>query len=837
MNAAAAESVSLEQDLAASFRLQRNPFSAAENELADRKNLPRVVDEARRAVVDGHLLTIVTGSSRSRQAAFVDRLSATFGEEIRFLALHGDKLSFSAEAPRSSAPARLHQSIDQIEFVVESAITQAARVERAGLLVDHADELNEASLLTLLDFVERSQAQQPPVQLVLVGSEGVLAALTEPACARFSQLTARHYPLERLTLEEARELVSVRLEQAGGAPDLVPDEAVDAAYELTGGFADELLRLGLWSLWFARERQIPEVTPELVYAAAETAVVPPASIPGHAGAGYERGYLEFQPGKLAAFPKPTVEAFQPPELTVPIYPRRHGGVAAVAQEPAPDSRRRRRALMAAFVAVLLVIPVSLIVWQTLRRAPDAVAPVDPPSREEAVPRVATGADEPAEPDLPAAAEPDEPSAADAPAGAEPEEPPAGDAPVAVEPDQLPTSDAPAAAESEEPAAAPAPEEDVAPESGAAETRAESPLREPIEPPAAAEREGASAAAEAEARSQSIARLLRQAQAQFDARKLTTPRGDNARETYLRVLALDPSDRAAQQGLERIRTTYVDWAREAEAARRWDEARIYYRRAQSLAPADAALAAAIERVVAQERGARARATADTVAADAALRRAARTGQAQAVAAALEQGASVDARDTRGKTPLMWAVQAGDLALVRQLDASGADPTLSTDSGDTALMYAAQDGHAAIARFLVENGAAVDAANGLGWTALMYAAVGGHGAVVRELLARGADVNALTAERKSPLMAAARNGHAAVVRSLLEAGARINESDRSRWTSLMYAAWQGQMEVVEILLDANANFDVRNVEGQTALTLGIVRRNRDIIDRLVQAGAQR
>lgn len=70
--------------------------------------------------------------------------------------------------------------------------------------------------------------------------------------------------------------------------------------------------------------------------------------------------------------------------------------------------------------------------------------------------------------------------------------------------------------------------------------------------------------------------------------------------------------------------------------------------------------------------------------------AKSGDAEAVAAKLAEGARVDARDQYGQTPLMYAASAGSsTAVLGELLDAGADINAQTDAGWTALMYAARD----------------------------------------------------------------------------------------------------------------------------------------------------
>ena len=85
---------------------------------------------------------------------------------------------------------------------------------------------------------------------------------------------------------------------------------------------------------------------------------------------------------------------------------------------------------------------------------------------------------------------------------------------------------------------------------------------------------------------------------------------------------------------------------------------------------------------------------------ALHRAARTGDVRGLDAALAAGADVEARDGRGWSPLMHAVNNGYILFVEALLAAGANPDIRAPDGATALFMAALHGHAEIFARLLE-----------------------------------------------------------------------------------------------------------------------------------------
>jgi ankyrin repeat protein len=89
----------------------------------------------------------------------------------------------------------------------------------------------------------------------------------------------------------------------------------------------------------------------------------------------------------------------------------------------------------------------------------------------------------------------------------------------------------------------------------------------------------------------------------------------------------------------------------------------------------------------------------------LAMAAMRGDVEIARVLLEKGAEVNAADTNGMTPLMWAASndAGNQELVGLLLAAGADPKMAAKSGETALTAALRRGETPVAAILRKAGA--------------------------------------------------------------------------------------------------------------------------------------
>ncbi|HEY6166496.1 MAG TPA: ankyrin repeat domain-containing protein [Verrucomicrobiae bacterium] len=186
-------------------------------------------------------------------------------------------------------------------------------------------------------------------------------------------------------------------------------------------------------------------------------------------------------------------------------------------------------------------------------------------------------------------------------------------------------------------------------------------------------------------------------------------------------------------------------------------------------------------------------------------------------ALDHGASANARDAQGNTPLTLAAVYGDTAAMRLLLERGAEVNATNAAGATALMRAATDHRKAA--LLAERGANVNARSAFGNTALMLAArpANSH-RTVELLLAHGADAKAATQFGATALMAAAAGGDEKSVELLLKHGADPNAQTTPNEpgfifgggrSALMWASFRGDLAIMKRLIAAGA--DVNGVGG--------------------------
>jgi ankyrin repeat protein len=273
---------------------------------------------------------------------------------------------------------------------------------------------------------------------------------------------------------------------------------------------------------------------------------------------------------------------------------------------------------------------------------------------------------------------------------------------------------------------------------------------------------------------------------------------------------------------------------------------------------------------------------------------------------------------GLTPLVFAAREGDIESAKLLIAAKADINQTTEYGWTPLLVAVNNRNYQLAKLLIDNGADVNLANKGGWTPLYLATdnrniEGGdypvpkpdmdHLELIKLLLAKGADPNAkvrentltrtiftmqwfyengatafvraaqssdtvlmkllldykadpkaVTAQGDNALTASAGIGwvdgvtyerspkeNLEAVRMLLDLGLDPNSANQEGRTPLMGAALKGRTDVIQLLVDRGANLDARDKGSRDthipgATIAGLTWQPLDYAEGLVRVGVQ-
>jgi uncharacterized protein len=168
-------------------------------------------------------------------------------------------------------------------------------------------------------------------------------------------------------------------------------------------------------------------------------------------------------------------------------------------------------------------------------------------------------------------------------------------------------------------------------------------------------------------------------------------------------------------------------------------------------------------------------------------AAKSGDADGAALAIRDGAELEARDDRRRTPLLLAGTHDRLAVARLLVPLGADPDALDDRHDSPWLVTGVTGSVAMAKIL---------------------------------LAAHPDLTLRNRFGGISIIPAAERGHVDYVRLMTKARTNLNHVNDLGWTALLEAVILGDgsrryVQIVEVLLDAGADRTLADRNGVTAL----------------------
>ena len=191
-------------------------------------------------------------------------------------------------------------------------------------------------------------------------------------------------------------------------------------------------------------------------------------------------------------------------------------------------------------------------------------------------------------------------------------------------------------------------------------------------------------------------------------------------------------------------------------------------------------------------------------------------------------------------LITAADAGDLSAAQRLLDQGASVDAANSRGVTALIAAAYRNHLDVARALIQAGADVNRQDETRQSAYLISTSEGYLELLRLTLENGADVRSLDSFNGTGLIRAADRGHVDIVAALLETDIDVNHVNRLNWTALLEAVILGDggerhTEVVRLLVDAGADVTLADGDGVTPLEHARRRGFTEMVDIMETAGS--
>ncbi len=209
--------------------------------------------------------------------------------------------------------------------------------------------------------------------------------------------------------------------------------------------------------------------------------------------------------------------------------------------------------------------------------------------------------------------------------------------------------------------------------------------------------------------------------------------------------------------------------------------------------------------------------------------------------LSKEPGIDNKGAFGNTPIYAAVKKDNVEAVEILIREGASVNNYNNAWYSPLMIAASNNSKNVTQVLIDNGAKLDYGFREFTTAyspVLVACAKNSKEVLEILIANGADLNDVSKDGVTPLMFAAATNSVDVMEILLRENPELDLDASARTTdnALLFAAEVGAKEAVEFLVLNGADIEYENKYGKTALMIAKAKNKREVVNFLIEQGAQ-
>ena len=187
--------------------------------------------------------------------------------------------------------------------------------------------------------------------------------------------------------------------------------------------------------------------------------------------------------------------------------------------------------------------------------------------------------------------------------------------------------------------------------------------------------------------------------------------------------------------------------------------------------------------------------------------------------LERGADPNAVSSIGNSALMYAVEKGNMEIIKMLVEYGADVDATGFNKETPLFIAILNNDFQSAKYLLEQGADPNVKDAFGITALIYAAATNQYQSADLLIFYDADETITDEQGNDPLIAAVTFENLETSDVLLQNGLSPDTRDNEGNTPSIVATQRGSYDILQLLLDYNADVNIANKKNYTPLAYAV------------------
>lgn len=220
----------------------------------------------------------------------------------------------------------------------------------------------------------------------------------------------------------------------------------------------------------------------------------------------------------------------------------------------------------------------------------------------------------------------------------------------------------------------------------------------------------------------------------------------------------------------------------------------------------------------------------------------------------KGVDLESKGKYGDSPILYAFQKKRIAIVKFLIEQKVNLTNKDKFGNTLLILAIQNDWDTLAKILIASGHIdINENNHVDNTALFYAVKKNNYAIASFLLTKGADVTVTNKQGETPLhfyLKQSKVFSTSTVKELLEHGMNLYDQDKSgrtvqdlatknvkKYLDIFDTIKKNDMERIKLLINAGTSVDQKSKDDKTPLILALKHKNEDMVEFLIERGANK